>query len=373
MKIGEFFVQLGILSDHKNVAEFAGSLKNVTVDAALAVAGLIGVEYQLAKVAAEAMNAAVGFEMFTSETGLSWQELQRWQIAGAQVNVTAESIGSSITQLERNLAALRLGHGNRAPFQMLGVDTNQNAFNVLAQVRQRVQALHLDRGTASNIISEMGISPEMIRLLYLTDAEFNRLSHTVRGMTQGQEQQFMRSKQALIEWGLALKTYGYDAVSHLLGVLEYLRNFFKNMEIWWPGVVLAVASLAAAFYPVTAAVAALLLVLDDLAVYAQGGDSLFGAFEKKFAKPVGTWMQNNLSPWMNSLAKTTGGVMSSGGMGSIIDPTGTGRLLMKGAQVIQNMNFNIHGNDPKTIATEVHHAIRQATGQAEEQVNNQGY
>ena len=204
-------------------------MKNLTVDAALAVAGLIGVEYQLAKVAGEAMNAAVGFEMFSAETGLSWQELQRWQIAGAQVNVTAENIASSVSQLERNLAALRLGRGNRAPFQMLGVNTNQDAFGVLTQLRQRVQALHLDRATTSNMISEMGISPDMIRLLYLTDREFNRLSHTIHGMTTGQEQQFYRSKQALIEWGLALKQYGFDAVSHLLNVLDVLAGFFRNM------------------------------------------------------------------------------------------------------------------------------------------------
>lgn len=369
MKIGEFFVQLGIMSDHKNIADFAGSLKNVTVDAALAVAGLIGMEYQLAKVTAEALNAAVGFEMFSSETGLSWQELQRWQIAGAQVNVTAESISGSISQLERNLAGLRLGRGNRAPFQMLGVDTNGDAFSVLGQIRHRVQELHLDRATATNMIAEMGISPDMIRLLYLTDDAFAKLSHTVRGMTSGQEQQFVRSKQALIEWGLAMKTYGYDAVSHLLNVLDVLENFFRNLEVWWPGVIAAVVALGVAFAPVTTAVAGLLLLLDDLAVYAQGGDSLFGAFAKMFDKKVSTpasavggFLQDNLPPWLTNFLATAGSALA----GSPV-PAGTSR------QIAQTNTFNIQGANAKSIAAEVARALRTATGNAEQQVNNQGY
>lgn len=369
MKIGEFFVQLGVLSDKKNVAEFAGSLKNVTLDAALAVAGLIGVEYQLAKVAGEAMNAAVGFEMFSAQTGLSWQELQRWQIAGAQVNVTAENIASSISQLEKNLAALRLGHGNRAPFQMLGLSTNQDAFGVLSQLRNRVQALHLDRATASNMISEMGISPDMIRLLYLTDAEFNRLSHTIHGMTTGQEQQFYRSKQALIEWGLALKQYGYDGVSHLLNVLDVLAGFFRNMQVWWPGVITSVLALGIAFAPVTTAIAGLLLLLDDLAVYSQGGDSLFGAFAKFFdnqvkgpAAAAGGFLNDNLPPWLTNFLATAGSNLAGSPL-----PAATAKA------ITQTNTFNITGSDPKSIAAEVRHALRMEMSQAEEQVNNQGH
>lgn len=369
MKIGEFFVQLGVLSDKKNVAEFAGSLKNVTLDAALAVAGLIGVEYQLAKIAGEAMNAAVGFEMFSAETGLSWQELQRWQIAGAQVNVTAENISSSISQLERNLAALRLGRGNRAPFQMLGLNTNQDAFGVLSQLRSRVQSLHLDRATASNMISEMGISPDMIRLLYLTDREFNRLSHTIHGMTTGQEQQFYRSKQALIEWGLALKQYGYDGVSHLLNVLDVLAGFFRNMQVWWPGVITSVLALGIAFAPVTTAIAGLLLLLDDLAVYSQGGDSLFGAFAKMFdqkvappASAVGGFLNANLPPWLTNFLASAGSTLAGSPL-----PAATAKA------ITQTNTFNITGSDPKSIAAEVRHALRMEMGQAEEQVNNQGH
>lgn len=369
MKVGEFFVQLGVLSDKKNVAQFAGSLRNMTLDAAFAVAGLIGVEYQLAKVAGEAMNAAVGFEMFKAQTGLSWQELQRWQIVGAQVNVTAESIAGSVTQLERNLAALRLGRGNRAPFQMLGIDTNQNAFAVLEQVRRRVQELHLDRATATNVISEMGISPEMVRLLYLTDAEFSNLAKTVRGMTAGQEQQFMRTKQRLIEWGLALKQYGYDEVSHLLNVLDVLASFFRNMQVWWPGVVAAVVALGVAFAPVTTAIAGLLLLLDDLAVYSQGGDSLFGAFAKFFdkkaagpASAVGSFLNSNLPPWLTNFLASSGSALAGSPL-----PAATSKAIN------QTNTFNIQGQDANAIAAEVRRALRMEMSQAEEQVNNQGH
>ncbi len=367
MKLGEFFVELGVLSDQKSVREFAASIGDMTLGAAAGVAALVGLEYELVKIAGEAMNAAVGFEMFRSETGLSWQELQRWQIAGQQVNVTSESIASSISQLQRNLAEIRLGRGNIAPFQMLGIDVRGNAFSVLAQLRDRLRGL--DRATATNMIAQMGISPDMIRVLELTNSDFQKLSGTIHGLTSGEEQAFYRSKQAIITWGLVLKEYGIDLVYRLVILLEkfigYINRIPGDMRLLISSVVL----LAAAFYPVTAAIVGLLLLFDDLSVYLTGGDSLIGAGIEGFKK---------LGKELKEAFSMPGGLDALGKLAAFSANAATGGYaapLSAGAKnVVNHFNVNVTGTgDATSIALAVTREISKHMGRAEQQVNNQGH
>ena len=139
--------------------------------------------------------------------------------------------------------------------------------------------------------------------------------------------------------------------------------------MWWPGVITSVLALGIAFAPVTTAIAGLLLLLDDLAVYSQGGDSLFGAFAKMFdqkvappANAVGGFLNAQLPPWLTNFLASTGSSLAGSPL-----PASTAKA------ITQSNTFNITGQNAHTIAQEVRHALRMEMSQAEEQVNNQGH
>lgn len=272
MNIGELFVTLGIkgqgLGTLKEVAE---KIANLPVDAAAAIAGMAGISLELGRMAEEAINTSVAFQAFSNQTGLSWQELQKWQIVATQANVSAQAVATSVSTLERNLAEIRLGRGNIAPFQMLGISpVGQDAFGVLRQLRERIK--NMNPATATNIASQMGLSPEMMNVLRLSDKQFTEFANHVHGLTERQEKDFLDAKLAITQFGETFKYMMFGVLSHFVEAIEKGAQF-KGM-IQTLGV--AAAMLAVYFFPVTAAMGALLLVLDDLAVYSTGGKSLTG-------------------------------------------------------------------------------------------------
>ena len=277
MNIGELFVTLGIKGQGLGtLKEVAQKIADLPIDAAAAIAGLAGVSFELSHMAEEALKTAVSFQMFSAETGLSWQELQKWQIVAEQANVSAESVASSIGALQRNLAEIRLGRGNIAPFQMLGISPNQDAFGVIEQLRKRIRGLN--PAMATNLISQMGLSPDMMHVLQLTDKQFAEFANHVHGLTERQYKDFLQAKELLVQFGQTVRYVMFGIIGDFTEAIEKSLQFKQFLTT------LAVAAgiLAVSFFPVTAAVAGLILVLDDLAVYATGGKSLTGVALRGF-------------------------------------------------------------------------------------------
>jgi hypothetical protein len=281
VNIGELFVTLGVkgrgLGTLKDVAKMVA---NLPVDAAAAIAGMAGISLELGKMAEEAMATSVAFQMFSNQTGLSWQQLQRWQIVAEQANVSTQTMASSISQLERNIAEIRLGRGNIAPFQMLGIGVGpgQTAFGVLEQLRDKIKGIN--PATATNLISQMGLSPELMNVLRLTDRQFAEFASHVHGINERQQRDFLNAKLSITQLGQAFRYTMFGIISDLEEAWEKASKFKEAIKILG----IAAAGAAIYFFPLTAALAALLLVLDDLAVYSVGGRSLFGEGIKGFDK-----------------------------------------------------------------------------------------
>ncbi len=278
MNIGEVFVTLGIKGQGLGtLKEVAKRIADLPVDAAAAIAGMAGISFELSRMAEEAMRTAVGFQMFSAETGLSWQQLQKWQIVAEQANVSAESVASSISSLQRNLAEIRMGRGNVSPFQILGVNPNTDAFGVIEQLRQRIKGIN--PATATNLVTQMGLTPDMMHVLQLTDRQFAEFANHVHGLNERQERDFLVAKQTLVQWGQTFRYAMFGIISDFTEAIQKVSEF----KSWLQTLGLVAGMLAVYFFPVTAAVGALILVLDDLAVYATGGKSLTGAAFKGLA------------------------------------------------------------------------------------------
>lgn len=273
MNIGELFVTLGVkgkgIGTLRDVAKMVAELP---VDAAAAIAGMAGISLELGKMAEEAMATSVAFQSFSNQTGLSWQELQRWQLIAEQANVSVQTVSTSVSTLERNLAEIRLGRGNIAPFQMLGIGVGPgaNAFTVLEQIRQKIKGLN--PATATNLISQMGLSPDMMNVLRLTDRQFSEFAAHIHGINEKQQQDFLRAKLSITQLGEAFRYTMFGIVADLSEAWEKASTFKDAVK----ALAIVAAGAAVYFFPLTAALGGLLLVLDDLAVYFVGGKSLFG-------------------------------------------------------------------------------------------------
>lgn len=338
LKVGDLFVQLGISADSAKVKDFAKALGNLTVDAAAAIVGLAGVQYKLAQIANEAMNVAVGFQQFTAQTGLSWRELQKWQIVAEQANVSAESVASSVGALQRNLAEIRLGGGNIAPFQMLGINANQSAFGVLQQLRGAIKGL--DNATATNMISQMGINPEMMELLTLSDEKFKELSKTVVGMNQAQSETFLKAKESLVQFGLQARYIGFGVVANLVNGFTALKERLFEIRGVLPVLGAAFAAAALYFAPITASIALLLLALEDLAVYFAGGKSVTGLAVEGLKKLASIDFKN-----MNGFTKAISSLGPVAAMIASANPLTSGvATAAKLIQMSNKIDIAVHGS-----------------------------
>ncbi len=109
--IGEFFISIAIDSANGqatvgNLVQSFGELEIATV---AEIALLWEMAVLLAQVTDAGMKASLAFEQFSMHTGLSAQELQKWQIVAQQSHASAEDVTGSVEALTKHLANLAIG------------------------------------------------------------------------------------------------------------------------------------------------------------------------------------------------------------------------------------------------------------------------
>lgn len=382
MKLAEFFIDLVV-----NAAGGEMTVNGlVSSFGQLEVAGLGGIGMlttfarKLADLTDQAMNTAQVFQMFETQTGRSAMGLQQWQLIAEQANVSADAVRNSILALERGMAEIRMGRGNVAPFQILGVNpSGKDAFQVITELRQALKSVP-DQATKVNLLQQMGIDPTMLQMLELTNQEMAEFAQTSTGMTQTQEKQFLRLRLSLVQFQQTLREAGYatasffgpvtqsllnDAIAlmHFLGSgVAFVRSEFEKA----PGAIrlmaAAVAVLAAAFFPITTAVGALILLMDDLVKYFQGKNSVIGWLEKQ-----GTTAKGGILDKIATSAMVSAGVnpaLASGIMNSQL-----GQRLITAPMY---NTFHVTGGEysAKKIADTVISLLQRQVNHADTMINN---
>lgn len=312
--IEEIFIKLGFKVDKKplddtdkSVKDVISSVKKIAAATVLAIAALDRMATSLGRNNQELIN-------FTRQTGLSIDNLNK--IAGAgmliDVNFSSEKAAQGLMSLQSNLAQIRLGQGNIEPFQILGVSpVGKDATQIIEDLREAIKGV--DDMTAVNLIQQMGLSPEFISLLRLTKEEYNDLIAASQKFMLNEEQRAALQKYS-IELRKIHMEIAYLKDKALLAILPVLNQFFRSLLNIINFVVLGASKikslvdyvgqlkygllalgsvaigLTALFNPLLAVLTALYLILEDFAVWALGGDSLFKlGFEKmqKVLNPSG--------------------------------------------------------------------------------------
>ncbi|MCK5611972.1 hypothetical protein KAR91_59430 [Candidatus Pacearchaeota archaeon] len=308
MKIGELFVALGFQVDQKkidnyNVGLSTTRLKALSVAAAISAATLAVVKFSDASV-----RYAVTLKNFAIQTGLSIDALERWRFVAEQNDVSGEELINTIKGIQRAQAEIKLGAGNIRPWQLLGINPNDNPFTILEKIRGSIK--NLDPALAASVLGQLGIGQNFLNILKASNLEFDKLNEKFL-LTKQERQDLIALNRVFKDVIFSLRGLRNRLFSINAGPLTKVAKAVKNVASFiidatikirelaerfsFLGKVLSVgaAAIAAYFFPITAGVIAVIAIIDDLYIFLQDGESIIGDFVSLF----------NFGPFLAELEK----------------------------------------------------------------------
>lgn len=322
MEILKLFARIGLKADQKQAEDFFKSIQNIKIGLGVASIGAGVFVAALKKITDESMQTALSFKKFSSETGASMEELQKWQSVADEVSGSGQAVAESIKAITSNQEKIKLGQGNISGYQMLGINPNQDPFKILEQLREKTKGL--SQAMKKNVMEQMGVNKELLQTLELSKDKFDEMKKSafiipessimaidearassaslagalkyLKGMiTANLAPGIIKINKAIMEWirnnrdGLikGIRT-AFDIISKFVGAIvntaKVINSLITNTIGWGNALkilvgVLAIMNASLLLSPIglfAAAIVMLIAVIDDLYVYSQGGDSLFG-------------------------------------------------------------------------------------------------
>ncbi len=222
MILDELKIRLGLDADTFKVKDFVHSIGEVPVTVAAAISSLAGMSMGFLDLTRDTLSLSNNLSMFRAETGLSTQELQRWQAVAKQVGMSNETVTQSILGINNALAQIRLGHGEALlPLGRLGVDARgKNAFQILEEIGKNSQKMSPNVATA--LMGQLGISPEMMRIFSLGPGQFSKMA-SVAPLINEEEMRSMQNLQA------ALAHFSMTIEKEFVPVLKEIEPYLSTM------------------------------------------------------------------------------------------------------------------------------------------------
>lgn len=244
--------------------------------------------YRIDRWTAQTRQTALEYRDFARQTGMPVERLQQYQAAGETVgsNLTSSQIAQDIKELQQRAQKIVYGKGDVSPYQMLGIVPNKrDAYEVLEGLRNKIDGL--TDSAALMWIRNIGLSDDWLHILRMSKDEFNSMEKVM--LSQEQIKKTTALAMGFRQIQFALKQLKDQFVAFIAGPLGNFISNFKMMTLdlaaflkTMTGSKEAFATFAAglalvvlAFAPVTAAIAALLLLWEDFYVGTHGGKSLF--------------------------------------------------------------------------------------------------
>lgn len=284
---------------------------------------------------ASTTQAADGLLDMNAETGISVESIQELGFAAALSGSSVEAMQASLNGLAKVTgdAARGLGRGRKA-FEDLGISVKDSAGNVKTadvifnELRESFARLGTDRGTQKSIIASLGLDPSTLQLLNATSEEVGVLVEKSRALgivTTEQAQAAADFQDSLDTAKFAASALSQQIAINLAPATQRITDGFTEFLIanqdlikgglQWLGEVIQATSgfitrmaplvlaLGAAFVVaklatggfaaimgfvmspvvlITAAIVALLLIVDDLLTALDGGQSVIADFFMEF-------------------------------------------------------------------------------------------
>lgn len=174
MKLGELFIALGFKVEGQSAfEETERGISRATLKASALALAVNGINAALLALANASRQVAIGFKDFSYQTGLSTEELKKWQYVAEVNDVAASELTETIKGIQKATTSVKLGNGNVKPWQLLGLPVGADPFQVLDALRDRVRTLPKD--LARTVAADLGISDAVFQMLVRANEEFGEL------------------------------------------------------------------------------------------------------------------------------------------------------------------------------------------------------
>lgn len=279
-----------------------GNLKKL-VGGLAAFAGIVtGAAIAVNKLTNDLVQSNQAMLNLTRTSDISLSTFQKWGSIGKMLGVN--NAAQQLEGLNQRLFELRLtGQGARG-FQLAGINPTGDADAVMEQLRARVSGM--SDTSASYLLREMGLDPQMLHLLRMGREEFEALGKTVKKY-QLTDKQRADIQKMNIQLEIARQKLQYLKDRALIAIMPYWTTFIKSIARvtegliktvkWLKSTKLGIAAIAGAIitilipairalylaissHPIVAALSlalgALYLLVDDIIVFFKGGKSGIG-------------------------------------------------------------------------------------------------
>ena len=145
--VGDLFINIAVQGSDKSaqaLVSVKAGLSNVASVGLEAKAAILAMFYGLEQLMSKSDSVGASLKQFATYTGESAEELQRWQKAGLQFNVTADEIAGTADRIKRIMTDMATSGGNPQGlniFARTGVSFDRNkamqdSFYVMKQLRE---------------------------------------------------------------------------------------------------------------------------------------------------------------------------------------------------------------------------------------------
>ena len=165
--------------------EFASKIAGVVKGVGAFVGALTGAAIALNKFTNDLVESNQAMLNLTRTSDISLKTFQKWDSIGRMFGV--QNAAQQIEGLNQRLFQLRLTGEGAGGFQIAGINPiGQDAEGVLEQLRQRIKGL--DDTSASWLLQQMGLDPQMLNLLRMEREEFEKLNKELENYRLTDEQ-----------------------------------------------------------------------------------------------------------------------------------------------------------------------------------------
>ena len=239
VSVGEFFVKLGSQYDMSGFNKMDSALGSIDRALASFPAKVAGMYWALDTVVTKASQLYINLSNVNKQTGLNEQGMLRIQniARAANPNISYDEVIGNLSTVQQKLNEITFfGGKGYKPFQLLGLNVyGKDAIDILDQLRERAKAPEFQgkgRGIFSMLTGELGLSPDMINMLQLSDEMYNKYKEMSVLHQKDQETlkkiryEFNRTNIELSYMGSALVANVSPAIKSLLDIVGIgIKNF----------------------------------------------------------------------------------------------------------------------------------------------------
>lgn len=248
--LGELFIELGVFADTKELEQaekrltefvktgqkainkvnenikandnFQNKLKDVVKGVGAVIGALTAAGYALNRLTNDLVQSNQAMLNLTRTSDISLSTFQKWGSIGKMLGVN--NAAQQLEGLNQRLFELRLtGQGARG-FQLAGINPTGDADAVMEQLRTRVSGM--SDTSASYLLREMGLDPQMLHLLRMGREEFEELGQTIKKYQLTEDQRADIQKMN-IQLEIARQKLQYLKDRAILAIMPYWVRFVK--------------------------------------------------------------------------------------------------------------------------------------------------